>query len=107
MKVGEGRRTESGRVAACIAALLGCVPISGLTAGAGRIDALEGAVTVIGRGSERPARADMEIEEGDTIRTGADAWALIEMVDGGERTEALDESARAKDHVHHRWSVAR
>ena len=41
---------------------------------------------MITRGAERPAKADMEVEEGDTIRTGANAWALIEMNDGGSLT---------------------
>lgn len=73
-------------VVASVAALLCCVPARALPAGAGRIDALEGAVTVVSRGAERPASTDMEVEEGDTLRTGTSAWALVEMIDGGSLT---------------------
>ena len=81
-------------VTACWLALIcGLAAVSAFAA-AGRIDALEGPVSVITRGAERAARPEMEIEEGDTIRTGRDAWALIEMVDGASLTLRPDTTLR-------------
>ena len=59
---------------------------SPLFAGAGKIDSLEGEVRITSKSGERAAQAGLEVNEGDTIRTGANAWALIEMADGATIT---------------------
>lgn len=52
----------------------------------GTIDSLEGDVRVVSATAERAAQAGAEINEGDTIRTGANAWALLAMSDGASLT---------------------
>lgn len=56
----------------------------------GKIDALEGDVRVVERRGERRAQAGMEIEEGDTLKVGANAWALLAMTDGASITMRPD-----------------
>lgn len=56
----------------------------------GKIDALEGDVRIVDRRGERRARAGMEIEEGDTLKVGANAWALLAMTDGASITMRPD-----------------
>ena len=82
------------RFTAFLIALCSLVGAAGAFAAAGRIDALDGLVSVITRGAERPAKADMEVEEGDTITTGRDAWVLLEMADGGSLTLRPDTTLR-------------
>lgn len=82
------------RFAACLIALCCLVGAAGAFAAAGRIDALEGPVSVVARGVERAARPEMEIEEGDTITTGRNAWVLLEMTDGGSLTLRPDTTLR-------------
>jgi hypothetical protein len=53
---------------------------------AGKLDSFEGTVTLTGKAGARKAAAGMAVEEGDTVRTGANAWALFEMDDGASIT---------------------
>ncbi|MDE3202089.1 MAG: hypothetical protein KGN79_14335, partial [Acidobacteriota bacterium] len=52
----------------------------------GSIDSLEGDVRVTAAGSDRSAGAGAAINEGDTVKTGNNAWALITMMDGASLT---------------------
>jgi hypothetical protein len=52
----------------------------------GTVDSLEGDVRITSAGRERAATAGGEINEGDTIRTGENAWALLAMTDGASLT---------------------
>lgn len=49
---------------------------------AGVIDAFEGEVRVISPQANRAASVGLAIAEGNVIRTGTDAWVLLEMADG-------------------------
>ncbi len=57
-----------------------------LRAAVGRIDSLEGEVRIISKDGERAAKPGLEVNEGDTMRTGTDAWALLGMSDGATLT---------------------
>jgi hypothetical protein len=59
---------------------------SPLFAGAGKIDSFEGEVRISSKSGERAAEAGLDLKEGYTIRTGANAWALLEMNDGATIT---------------------
>jgi hypothetical protein len=52
----------------------------------GTIDSLEGDVRVVSASSDRPGAAGAEINEGDTVKTGDNAWALLTMTDGASFT---------------------
>lgn len=52
----------------------------------GTIDSLEGDVRVMSANSDRAAAAGAEISEGDTVKTGDNAWALLAMTDGASFT---------------------
>ena len=52
----------------------------------GTIDSLEGEVRLISATVDRRAQAGSEINEGDTVRTGDNAWALLAMSDGASLT---------------------
>jgi len=59
---------------------------SPLFAGAGKIDSFEGEVRITSKSGERAAEAGLDLKEGDAIRTGANAWVLLEMNDGATIT---------------------
>ena len=67
---------------------------SPLVAAVGRIDALEGEVRITSKSGERAAQAGLDVIEGDIIRTGANAWALLEMTDGATITVRPNTQAR-------------
>jgi len=52
----------------------------------GTIDSLEGDVRMMSASSDRPGTAGAEINEGDTVKTGDNAWALLTMTDGASFT---------------------
>ena len=55
-------------------------------AAAGTLHSHEGDVRIISGTKERLVKAGMEIEEGDLLRTSANAWALLAMSDGASIT---------------------
>jgi hypothetical protein len=52
----------------------------------GTIDSLEGEVRVISATADHAAQAGLELNEGDTVKTGANAWTLLAMSDGATLT---------------------
>jgi len=52
----------------------------------GTIDSLEGEVHIVSATTDRAAQTGMELNEGDTIKTGDNAWALLAMTDGASLT---------------------
>ena len=60
----------------------------------GRIDAFDGDVRVADANAERRAQTGAEIQEGDTIKVGANAWALLGMSDGASLTMRPDSELR-------------
>jgi hypothetical protein len=52
----------------------------------GTIDSLEGEVRVVSATTDRQVQAGAEINEGDTIKTDENAWALLAMTDGASLT---------------------
>jgi len=71
------------RSAAALALLLQLAPVY---AAIGTIDSLDGDVRVIAGGVERRGHFGLAIKEGDTIKTGANAWAFFAMSDGASMT---------------------
>lgn len=65
--------------------LLWLLPLPALAA-IGAIDSLEGDVRVLSAGSDRAGAAGAEISEGDTVKTGDNAWVLLAMTDGASFT---------------------
>jgi hypothetical protein len=63
-----------------------CLCAQPLLAAIGTIDSLDGDVHVVSTTADRAAKAGMEVNEGDTIKTGANAWALLAMADGASMT---------------------
>ena len=63
-----------------------CLIAQPLFAAIGTIDSLEGEVRIVSASGDRAAHAGSEINEGDTIKTGANAWALLAMSDGATIT---------------------
>jgi hypothetical protein len=63
-----------------------CICAQPLFAAIGTIDSLEGDVHVVSATADRAAKAGMEVNEGDTVKTGANAWALLVMSDGASMT---------------------
>ncbi|HKB83499.1 MAG TPA: FecR domain-containing protein [Burkholderiales bacterium] len=58
-----------------------------LAAVAGTVDSLAGSVSITRSGTAaQPLGAGASVNEGDQIATAADAWVLLEMVDGGSLT---------------------
>jgi FecR protein len=57
-----------------------------LWAAAGKLDSFEGDVKIVVQGNSRNAVPGAEVNEGDQVRTGANAWALFEMSDGATIT---------------------
>ena len=57
-----------------------------LLAAIGTLDSLEGEVRIVSAAGDRAAQAGSELNEGDTVRTGANAWALLAMSDGASLT---------------------
>lgn len=55
-------------------------------AAVGTVDSLEGDVRIVTAGRERAAAAGVEVNEGDTVKTGDNAWALLTMTDGASLT---------------------
>ena len=60
----------------------------------GKIDALEGEVHVVDSRGARRVQAGTEVLEGDTVRVGPDAWALLAMADGATLTVRSDSELR-------------
>jgi hypothetical protein len=52
----------------------------------GTVDSLDGEVRIVSAGGDRPAGVGAEINEGDAVRTGDNAWALLTMTDGASLT---------------------
>ena len=52
----------------------------------GKLDSFEGDVKISSKSGFRTVAAGLEVEEGDLVRTGANAWALFEMSDGASIT---------------------
>jgi hypothetical protein len=75
----------SALVRVALLALL-CLCAQPLCAAVGSMDAFEGDVRVISTTADRAAIKGMELNEGDTIKTGANAWALLAMSDGASMT---------------------
>ncbi len=65
-------------------AVLACVQPA--LAAIGNLHAFEGDVRVVSAAGERAAQTGMELNEGDTVKSGADAWALLAMSDGASLT---------------------
>ena len=63
-----------------------CLCAQPLFAAVGTLDSLEGEVHVVSATADRAAKAGMEVNEGDTVKTGANAWALLAMSDGASMT---------------------
>ena len=55
-------------------------------AAAGNLQAFDGDVRVISAGGDRAAQNGMELNEGDTVKSAAGAWALLAMSDGASLT---------------------
>ena len=55
-------------------------------AAVGTLHAFEGDIRVISNAGERAAQTGMELNEGDTVKSGAGAWALLAMSDGASLT---------------------
>jgi hypothetical protein len=68
------------------AALLCVISLAPALGAIGTIDSLEGDVRVATKAAERRAQAGMAINEGDTVKTGANAWVLLAMADGASLT---------------------
>jgi hypothetical protein len=75
----------SALVRVALLALL-CLCAQPLFAAVGAIDAFEGDVRVISSAADRAALKGMELNEGDMVKTGANAWALLAMSDGASMT---------------------
>src|SRR5579862_4253840 len=78
--------TRSLTVARIALLALLCLCAQPLFAAIGTIDSFEGDVRVISATADRAARSGMELNEGDTVKTGANAWALLAMIDGASMT---------------------
>ena len=63
-----------------------CCGMQPLQAAVGTIHSFEGDVRIASTTGDRAAVAGLELNEGDTVRTGADAWALLAMSDGASMT---------------------
>ena len=63
-----------------------CCGMQPLQAAVGTIHSFEGDVRIVSATGDRAALAGLELNEGDTVRTGADAWALLAMSDGASMT---------------------
>lgn len=65
-----------------------CLAFSGFTAQAhvGMVLTLEGQVNVISGKQECGLRYGLDIDEGDTVRTGDKAWAVLQLMDGARIT---------------------
>ncbi len=59
-------------------------------AAVGTIDSLEGDVRIVSASADRMAQTGMELNEGDTVKTVGEAWALLTMVDGASLTLRQD-----------------
>lgn len=53
---------------------------------AGKLDSFEGEVRITGKSGVKKTASGLVIEEGDSVRTGPNAWALFEMSDGASIT---------------------
>lgn len=70
-------------------------PAATATAGGiGTIHALEGDVRLFGVRGEERAQAGVRIEQGETVRTMPNAWALLAMSDGASITVRADSEVR-------------
>ena len=66
--------------------LLLCLWPTVLWSAVGKLDSFDGDVKISSRSGFRTVAAGLEVEEGDLVRTGTNAWALIEMSDGASIT---------------------
>ena len=66
--------------------LLLCLWPPVLWSAVGKLDSFEGDVKISSKSGFRTVAAGLEVEEGDLVRTGANAWALFEMSDGASIT---------------------
>jgi hypothetical protein len=69
-----------------LAILLYALPLAPAFAAIGTIDSLDGDVRIVTKLADRAAKAGLEISEGDTLKTGDNAWALLAMSDGASIT---------------------
>jgi FecR protein len=60
----------------------------------GIVRTVEGAVSVLSGKQECAPRYGLDLEEGDAVRTGAKAWALLTMIDGARVTVRPDSEVR-------------
>ncbi len=66
--------------------LLCCLWPALLYAAAGKLDSFEGEVKIASKTGDKAVKTGLEVDEGDVVRTGANAWALFEMSDGATIT---------------------
>ena len=60
----------------------------------GIVRTVEGPVSVLSGKQECAPRYGLDLEEGDAVRTGAKAWALLSMIDGAKITVRPDSELR-------------
>jgi hypothetical protein len=78
------------------AAILGVALLYGVPAAAqvGVVRTVEGPVNVFSGRQECAPRYGLDLEEGDAVRTGPKAWALLSMMDGAKITVRPDTEVR-------------
>ena len=64
----------------------------------GRIHAMEGDVRIVGTRGEERAQVGVVVDRSETVRTMANAWALIAMLDGATITVRADTEMRFDDY---------
>jgi hypothetical protein len=79
-----------GIAATCMALL----PLAPAWSQVGIVRTVEGAINVTSGRQECAPRYGLDLEEGDAIRTGAKAWALLNMMDGTRITVRPDSELR-------------
>ena len=68
---------------------------------AGSVDSISGSATISRQGTQpRPLRVADQLNEGDLLATGADSWALLDMVDGATFTMRPNTQLRIDAYVH-------
>jgi len=81
-KGGKSRMTPRSLIALALLCLLRLPAFAAI----GTVDSFEGDVHVVSATADRAAQAGMELNEGDTVKTGENAWALLAMTDGASLT---------------------
>ncbi|MBM3341432.1 MAG: FecR domain-containing protein [Betaproteobacteria bacterium] len=74
--------------------LVGWAAACAAPAQVGIVRTLEGQVTVSSAKQECAPRHGLDLEEGDAVRTGAKAWAMLNMLDGSRITVRPDSEVR-------------